>query len=190
MCIQQPQDSSQRSAVIAHYNQSSWAHLSSPFGIKIGEKKQNKTKQPSTDTSPAVCLTQISGRGAKWKDGALQQGLYTEDNKALGQKMVAGEGTHKRYGTCASAQPAAPGSAVTAHKTSAPSPSAWTVTHPTQEQDKLQDKSLPCQAGLTTPAGAALTASTFTSPSPEAGAKPQHRQAESKGGKWEHWGGS
>lgn len=33
MCIQQPQDSSQRSAVIAHYNQSSWAHLGSPFGI-------------------------------------------------------------------------------------------------------------------------------------------------------------
>lgn len=73
MCIQQPQDSSQRSAVIAHYNQSSWAHLTSPFGIKNGGKK-DKTKPQSSDTSPAVCPTQTSARGTKRKDAALPTG--------------------------------------------------------------------------------------------------------------------
>jgi len=74
MCIQQPQDSSQRSAVTAHYNQSSWAHLSSPFGIKNGEKHKTKP-QSSTNISPAVRPTQTSSRGAK--QNALHRGLQS-----------------------------------------------------------------------------------------------------------------
>lgn len=96
MYIQQPQDSSQRSAVIAHYNQSSWAHLSSSFGIKNRENHKIKP-QSLTDTSPDVCPTQTSAREAKRKDRALRQGLHVEDYKAQGQDMVLGEGTHRRH---------------------------------------------------------------------------------------------
>lgn len=83
MCIQQPQDSSQRSAVIAHYNQSSWAHLGSPFRILHWEKHKTKP-QSSTDPSPAVYPTQTSAAGAKGEDKALWQGLSAEDSKAQG----------------------------------------------------------------------------------------------------------
>lgn len=103
MCIQQPQDSSQRSAVIAHYNQSSWAHLGSPFGILHWEKHKTKP-QSSTDPSPAVYLTQTSATGAKWEAGVLWQGLSAEDSKAQEQGRVAGEGTACSCGSSRAAQ--------------------------------------------------------------------------------------
>lgn len=103
MCIQQPQDSSQRSAVIAHYNQSSQAHLGSPFGILHWEKHKTKP-QSSTDPSPAVYPTQTSAAGAKWEDEAWWQGLSAEDSKAQGQGRVAGEGTACSCGSIRAAQ--------------------------------------------------------------------------------------
>lgn len=103
MCIQQPQDSSQRSAVIAHYNQSSWAHLGSPFRILHWEKHKTKP-QSSTDPSPAVCPTQTSAAGAKGEDQVLWQGLSAEDSKAQGQGRGAGEGTACSCGSIRTAQ--------------------------------------------------------------------------------------
>lgn len=115
MCIQQPQDSSQRSAVIAHYNQSSWAHLSSPFGIKNGGK----------NTKPNLSLQQIP-----LQLSVLHKPLLGEQNERTGlcnrdfterirkhKDMVAGDGTHMRHGMHASAQPAPTGSAVAVHET-------------------------------------------------------------------------
>lgn len=65
MCIQQPQDSSQISAVIAHYNQSSWAHLGSPFGILHWEKHKTKPQIP-----PQLCV--------------LHKPLQQEQNERMG----------------------------------------------------------------------------------------------------------
>lgn len=92
MCIQQPQDSSQRSAVTAHYNQSSQAHVSS-FRIKTGGKKPN---QPPPDTSAALHPAQISARGGKW--GALCRGLQSSGARKWWQVKVL---TWGLYGTCA-----------------------------------------------------------------------------------------
>lgn len=189
MCIQQPQDSSQRSAVIAHYNQSSWARLSSPFGIKKKKKKgkKHKTKpQSSADTSPAVCPTQTSARGAKWKEGALPQGFYVEDYKAQGQDTAVGEGTRVRHGTHATAQPAPTGWAVAVWDLCpSHSLSTWTQQLLTAHWRwcKLLGKSPPHHAGLPTPPAGALPAPGFTSPSPEARAEPEQGEATSKDGK-------
>lgn len=97
MCIQQPQDSSQRSAVIAHYNQSSWAHLGSPFGILHWEKHKTKPQIP-----PQLCV--------------LHKPLQQEQNERMGlcdrgfpQRMArtgqgAGEGTACSCGSIRAAQ--------------------------------------------------------------------------------------
>lgn len=103
MCTQQPQDSSERSAVIVHYNPSSLAHLDSPFGILHWEKHKTKP-QSSTNLSPSVYPTQTSATGAKGVDEALWQGISADDSKAQGQGRVAGEGTDCSCGPIRAAQ--------------------------------------------------------------------------------------
>lgn len=181
MCIQQPQDSSQRSAVIAHYNQSSWARLSSPFGIKNGGKNHKTKPQSSADTSPAVCPTQISTRGAKWKDRALQQGLYIENYKAQGQDMVAGEGTRMRHACLHTACSYWVSSSCPWDSAQVPEHGRFLTGH--RSWCKLQGKRLPHHAGLPTPAVRALPAPGFTSTSPEAKAEPEQRRSNEQ--RWE-----
>lgn len=99
MCIQQPQDSSQRSAVIAHYNQSSWAHLTSPFGIKNGGKKTKPNPSLRIPLQLSVLHKPLLGEQNE-RTRLCQQGLYIEDYKAQGQDMVVGDRTHMRHSLC------------------------------------------------------------------------------------------
>lgn len=92
MCIQQPQDSSQSSAVIAHYNQSSQAHLSSPFWIRNGGPPPHPPQpNPSLQQIPLQLFVLHKPLLGEQNERSGQE-LCPEDDKAQGQDMVASEG--------------------------------------------------------------------------------------------------
>lgn len=185
MCIQQPQDSSQRSAVIAHYNQSSQAHLSSPFGIKNGEKHKTKPQSSRTHLPSCPSYTNLC-QGSKMKG----QGFATGALHRGSQSTRTGYGDRWRdpheAGMRASTQPAPAGTAAALHKTLPKSQpkclNTGSFSPHTGAGVSCRARAFPITVGSQHPAVAALPAPRFTSPSPEARAEPEQGEAMTKVG--------
>lgn len=188
MCIQQPQDSSQRSAVIAHYNQSSQAHLSSPFWIRNREKK--KTTKP-THTKPNPSLQQIPLQlfvlhkailgEQKERSGLCDKSFTQRITKAKDRTRWRVKDLHKAQH--APAQPAPAGAAAAVHEPLPTRLETGSLLPTHRSWCKLQGKSLP--HGLPTPTMGALPVPRCTS-SLEARAEPGQAYWISRAGKQEH----